>query len=81
MANSPALPRFNGRITRRLIIMTEKNTIAFDTSIEKRKFQFTTCQSNSTSDKKIRDGNANVPTNVLRPLVSEFDMILNSPAR
>lgn len=62
-------------------MITEKNTIAFDTRIESRNFQLTTCQSNSTSDKKISEGKANVPTNVFSPLVSAFDMILNSPAR
>lgn len=43
--------------------------------------QLTVCQFNSTNDKNIRHGNANVPANVFNPFVSAFDIILNRPAK
>lgn len=41
----------------------------------------TECHSNSTSERKISEGSANVPTNVLRPFDSAFVMMFRRPAR
>lgn len=46
-----------------------------------KKIQLTVLQSNATSDVKISDGNANVPTNVFKPFVSAFVMTFKRPAR
>ncbi|TMW41071.1 hypothetical protein DOY81_013849, partial [Sarcophaga bullata] len=70
-----ALAIFKGLATNKDMMSTAKNTIAFDISIANRNVQFTLPQFNSTNDKNIKEGKANVP-NVPRPLVSAFDMIL-----
>ena len=49
--------------------------------MDSRKFQFTVLQLSSAKDKKISEGKANVPTNVLSPLASVFVIIFNRPAR
>lgn len=61
--------------------MTEKKIIDFEIRIDRRNVQFTVCQLSSTSDKNMSEGRANVPTNVLRPFVSAFEMIFRRPAR
>lgn len=81
VANIPARPKFNGRDTNIVIATTKKNTIPFEMSIDRRNFQFTVCQSNSTNDRNINDGNENVPTNVFRPFVSALVIILRTPAK
>lgn len=80
MANIPARPKFNGRVINNDTIPTAKNTIHFAIKIANKKIQFTVFQSNDTSDVNINEGNANVPTNVFRPLVSAFEIIFNRPA-
>lgn len=80
MARIPARPKFNGRVINSDTMPTAKNTIHFEIRIANKKIQFTVFQSNATSDVKINDGNANVPTNVFKPLVSAFVIIFNRPA-
>lgn len=80
IAKIPARPKFMGRDTNSVMIITRKNTIAFETNIANKKVQFTVLQSNSTNDINIRQGNANVPTNVFNPFASELVMILRRPA-
>lgn len=63
------------------MIQTEKKTIAFATNIAAKNVQFTFCQFNSTNDRNMRHGRANVPTNVFNPFVSEFVIILSIPAK
>lgn len=63
------------------IIITAKNTKDFDISMANRNVQLTLLQFNSTKERNINEGKANVPTNVPRPLVSAFEMILKRPAR
>lgn len=62
-------------------MQTAKNTIDFAISIAAKNFQLTFCQFNSTKDRKMRHGKANVPTKVFNPLVSALEMILSSPAK
>lgn len=80
IAKIAALPKFLGFVIKIETIPTAKNTIHFEMSIANKKIQFTVFQSKVTSDVKISDGNANVPTNVLKPLVSAFVIILSRPA-
>lgn len=61
--------------------MTAKKTMAFAMRMAARKFQFTEFHSNSTSERKISEGSANVPTNVFRPFDSAFVMMFRRPAR
>lgn len=61
--------------------MTAKNTIAFEMRMEAMKLQFTEFHSNSTSERNMSDGRANVPTNVFRPLDSAFVIMFRRPAR
>ena len=62
IAKIPLLPRFNGRTTSNPISSTEKNTTDFEMKIAKRNLQFTVSHLTSDSERKIREGNANVPT-------------------
>lgn len=76
----PALPKFVGLVIRSETIPTAKNTMHFEMSMANKNIQFTVSQFNVTSDVKIRDGKANVPTNVFNPLVSALEIILSRPA-
>lgn len=79
--NIPALPKLIGLPTNRVIIITEKNTIALATNIERRNIQFTELKSSSAKDIKIKDGKANVPTNVFNPFASVSDIKFIRPAK
>lgn len=76
----PARPKFNGLVKSNDTMPTAKNTIHFDIRIASKKIQFTVFQSNATRDVKINEGNAKVPTNVFKPLVSAFVIIFKRPA-
>lgn len=81
IANIPARPKFNGRPTSNVIIITEKNTILLAIKIDNRNNQLTEPNSNSAKDIKISEGNENVPTNVLIPLASVSDIRFMRPAK
>lgn len=81
IAKMPARPKFNGLVIRSETAPTAKNTIHLEMRTASRKIQLTDFQSKATSDVKISAGNANVPTNVFKPLVSAFVIIFNRPAR
>lgn len=80
MAKIPARPKFNGRVMRSDTIPTAKNTTHFEIRIANRNSQLTILQSNTTNEVKMSEGNAKVPTNVFKPLVSSFVMIFKRPA-
>ena len=64
-------------VVKKVISMTEKKTVAFARRMALRKVQFTDVKSSSQRVRNIRAGNANVPTNVFRPLDSVSDTKLN----
>lgn len=76
----PARPKFVGLVIRRETMPTAKNTIHFDMRMANKNNQLTVFQSKLTSDVKISEGNAKVPTNVFSPLVSAFVIIFSRPA-
>lgn len=80
MAKIPALPRFIGFETRRVTAITEKNIMPLANSIASRNIQFTVLKSRRASERKMRDGNAKVPTNVAIPLDSVEETTLRRPA-
>lgn len=80
IANIPALPKFKGLETSIVTIITAKNTKPFASNIAPRKVQLTVLKSNWARDRNIRDGNANVPTNVAMPFDSVADTTLRRPA-
>lgn len=80
IAKIPALPNFKGLPTRRVITITEKNIILFDTRIDKRNSQLTWLSSSSARDMNMRDGRENVPTKVLIPFASVSEIKFIRPA-
>ena len=68
-------------MTSRAIAITAKKTMAFEMRMDPRKDQLTACQFNSTSERKMSEGNAKVPTNVLRPFDSALVTMFKRPAR
>lgn len=80
IAKMPALPKLVGLVIRSETIPTAKNTTHFEMRMANKNIQLTVFQSKVTSDVKISDGNANVPTNVFNPLVSALVIILSRPA-
>lgn len=81
IAKMPALSNFKGLVTKRVIIITAKNTILFAISIDKRKSQLTSPSSNSANDINIRAGKEKVPTNVPIPLASVSEIKFILPAK
>lgn len=80
MGKMPARPKSSGRVISNDTMPTAKNTIHFEMRMASKNIQLTVFQSSATSDVKISDGNANVPTNVFKPLVSAFVIIFKRPA-
>lgn len=80
MAKIPALPNFRGLPTSRVINITEKNIILFDTSIDNRNSQLTWLNSSSARDMNISEGKENVPTKVLIPFASVSEIRFIRPA-
>lgn len=80
MAKIPARPRFIGFETRRVTAITEKNIIPLASSIASRNIQLTELKSRRASERKMRDGKANVPTNVAIPLDSVEETTFRRPA-
>ena len=64
-------------VVKKVMIITEKKTEAFARSMAPRKVQFTEVIFNWHKVLNIRDGSANVPTNVLSPFASVSEMKLN----
>lgn len=80
IARIPARPKLSGRVISNDTMPTAKKMIHFEMRMAVKNVQLTVLQSSATSDVKISDGNANVPTNVFRPFVSAFVMIFDRPA-
>lgn len=81
IAKIPARPKFIGRPTNKVIIITAKNTIDLAINIETKNIQFTELKSSSASDIKIKDGREKVPTNVLKPFASVSEIKFMRPAK
>ena len=80
IAKSAAQPGFDGLLITRHIPRTMKNTKLLAIKTARRNFQFTRLKSSFASDIKIKEGRANVPTNVFRPFASVLVMTSNLPA-
>lgn len=80
MAKIPALPKLAGLDTRRVTMITAKNMTPLAIKIDNKKVQFTVEKSRRARDKKIKEGRANVPTNVAIPLDSVVVTTLRRPA-
>lgn len=76
----PALPKFTGLDTSTVTIMTPKNMRPLAINIASRNIQLTILKSNFAKERKIRDGRANVPTNVAMPFDSVDVTTFRRPA-
>lgn len=81
IAKIPARPKFTGRPTSSVTIITVKNTKLFAINIESKNNQFTELRSSSAKDIKINDGRAKFPTNVLIPFASVSEIRFMRPAK
>lgn len=76
----PALPKFTGFDTNIVTIMTPKNIRHLANSIASRNIQLTKLKSSLAKERNMRDGRANVPTNVAIPFDSVDVTTLRRPA-
>lgn len=70
MANRAALAMSGGLVTNIVIKATDTNTNVFDISKDPRKIKFRDENSNTAILTNISDGNANVPTNLFKPILA-----------
>lgn len=70
MANKAALAISGGLVTNIVIKATDTNTSVFDISKDPKKIKFRDEKSNTAILTNIREGKANVPTNLFKPILA-----------
>lgn len=80
IANRAARPGLEALVVIIDTARTTKKTELLASNTASRNLQLTSEKSSFARDKNIRDGSANVPTNVFRPLASDLVMMSSLPA-